>query len=824
MATQKKIAGKKESNANHEKNAPSRANGLSRESSAALTQIMLDSTPLICAVWDDTGQLIDCNQEMLRLLKINDKAEIMTHFFAFSPERQSDGEDSKEKGMRLIRQALKSGHVSFNWEYKTSDGEVLPTATSLVRVKWGGGSRILAYSRDKRELNKAKEQEKLAEERMAMMLNTLPLATYIISDTLQVIDCNEAAVRLFGAKNKEHLVNSFLEDFSPKFQPGGELSYDKAKKYILRAFTEGRADFEWVHRIPNGELIPAQITLIKVLWHSQIVLSAYAQDLREVRKAEKDMRQRANFLRTVNTVAEWLLPSNAKNVEDQIEKSMEFLARSMNINGIKIWMNTEQNGELYYSLYKSWPPEDAAKWPDKYAYNHLPFWKDSMLDKRPINSFVSDLPRAERAQLDMRRIKSVLAIPLQVEDELWGFISFEDWHEERVFTDSEEQTLISTSSLIISTIVRNRAVNQILKNNWELRKKSLLLSSVNRVAELILGSEKSDLPLVIQRALKLLGESVNANRASLWVIQGDAGANPASRRLTGWQRGKDFSETRHNLELKLHDYVPEWNVPIDDLRDVEFSIEEMNDNLKRLTILQGSKTLLLIPLVLQDRFWGYVGIAFEDGGHRSTEEERSILRSGSMMIAEASIRQDISEMLEQVEEKAAIDHLTGLQTRASFLPKAQAMFMESRQDGAPCAVLFLDIDFFKKVNDRYGHAFGDVVLARFADIIKRVTRPQDLCCRYGGEEAVIVLADGAREVAEKVAERILHSVREARFDGNDDFTFTVSIGFISAVPQPGHQLQTYLEQADLALYAAKSQGRNRIIDYATIKDTIGVPS
>ena len=791
---------------------------LTEEASAALTQMLLDSTPLICAVWDETGQLVDCNLEMLRLLKIESKADVMKHFFDFSPKYQQDGEVSKEKGMRLIRHALKTGHQSFQWEYQMSDGGRLPTETSLVRVKWGDGYRILAYSWDLRELNKAKEQETLAEERATMMLSTLPLATYIISDELRVIDCNEAALRLFRANDKDHLIDSFFSDFSPKYQPGGELSADKAKEYLTRAFEKGRADFEWTHRMPDGELIPCQITLIRVRWHAQVVLSAYAQDLRDVKKAELEMQQRSAFLRTVNTIAEWLLSANAKSTEDEIEKSLEFLVRSMHIEGIKIWMNTEQGDELFYSLYKSWPPEDAAQWHQKYAYNLIPYWKDAMLDNRSINSFVSDLPRAEQARLG-DTVKSVLAIPLLVENELWGFISFEDRNEERVFTDAEEQMLSSASSLIVSTIVRNRAVNQMLKNNWELRKKSLLLSSVNRVAELILGSEKSDFPLVIQRALKLLGESVNANRSSLWVVHDEAGGRPLGKRLTGWQRGKAFSETRHSLEIKVYDYVPEWDVPVDDLQDVESSTDEMNANLKRLAILEGSRTLLLIPLILQDRLWGYVGFAYEENDRHTAEEERSILRSGSMMIAEASIRKDIAETLEQVEEKAATDHLTGLLTRSSFFQRVRAVFAEKQQNEKDCTALFLDIDHFKKVNDTYGHAFGDEVLVRCADIVKSSTRPNDLCCRYGGEEVVIVLADGTHSAAEKVAERILREVRAARFKSNDDFCFTVSIGLFSAVPGDDDQFQTYLERADLALYAAKNGGRNRIVNYADIPET-----
>ncbi|SBV99525.1 putative Diguanylate cyclase [uncultured delta proteobacterium] len=779
-------------------------------------RVMLDSTPLICAVCDECGRLIDCNLEMLRVLKVKSKPDATKHFFNFSPKYQYDGMASEEKGMRSVELALQTGFHSFEWEYLATDNERVPTETSLVRVTWNGGYRILVYSRDVRELQK---QKKLTEERTAMMLKTLPLATFMISEKCEVIDCNEAAIHLFGANDKHHVLNLFLEDFSPQYQPNGELSSDKARNYMQQAFKEGCVTFEWMHKMANGGMIPAQVTLIRLQWNeNEFVLSAYAQDLRDIKEAEQEMIHRSNYLKTVTIIAEWLLSSDKKNGEDTVEKSLEFIALNMNLNGAKIWMNTEQNGDMYYALYKSWPAEDAVKWPGSYAYNNLPFWKDSMLDNRVINSFVSDLPRAEQASLDKDKIKSILAVPLLVADNLWGFICFEDTQKERVFTGLEEQMLRSASSLIVSTIVRNRAVSQMLKNNRELRKKSYLMSSVNRVAELILGSEKSDFPPVIQRTMKLLGESVGANQASLWTVHYGTDAALYAKRLTAWQHGKGFIETTHRPELKVYDYIPEWDVPVAGLRDIENSLGGMNAHLRQLSLLNGNETLLLLPLVLRNTFWGFVAFTYEKNNHHTTEEERSILRSGSMMIAEAITRQEVTAILKIVEEKAATDNLTGLLTRTAFMQAARALFAESQRNKKPFSVLFMDLDHFKNVNDQHGHAFGDAVLVRFAEIIKASTRNNDLCCRYGGEEVVVVLADSDSNAAENVARRIVQDVREAAFESDKNFRFTVSVGMISAIPAMGEQVHTYIEKADLALYEAKNNGRNRIEKHAAIHD------
>lgn len=143
------------------------------DASDSLPQVLLDSTSLICAVWDESGRLTDCNLEMLRALKAKNKTDVMKPFFDFSPEYQYDGMLSKEKGMQFIELALKTGFYSFEWEYLSAENERILTETSLVRVKWNDGYHLLAYSRNLRELRKVKEQENMAEERMAMMLNRI---------------------------------------------------------------------------------------------------------------------------------------------------------------------------------------------------------------------------------------------------------------------------------------------------------------------------------------------------------------------------------------------------------------------------------------------------------------------------------------------------------------------------------------------------------------------------------------------------------------------------------------------------------------------------
>jgi diguanylate cyclase (GGDEF)-like protein len=165
-----------------------------------------------------------------------------------------------------------------------------------------------------------------------------------------------------------------------------------------------------------------------------------------------------------------------------------------------------------------------------------------------------------------------------------------------------------------------------------------------------------------------------------------------------------------------------------------------------------------------------------------------------------------------IRDLAYFDHLTGLLNRRHFMEEAEVFFAHHARYKESLAAVFLDLDYFKNVNDTYGHPFGDVVLKDFSTLLRRSVRGSDLCCRYGGEEFVIFLSNTNAERAECVCRRILTAVPLSRFYAQPDFRYTVSIGLYVTVPGPGNgdTIQSCVEKADQALYRAKTLGRDRI--------------
>jgi diguanylate cyclase (GGDEF)-like protein len=177
------------------------------------------------------------------------------------------------------------------------------------------------------------------------------------------------------------------------------------------------------------------------------------------------------------------------------------------------------------------------------------------------------------------------------------------------------------------------------------------------------------------------------------------------------------------------------------------------------------------------------------------------------------------ERAEQRHKAAAMnDELTGIANRRGFFIECENL-RKSRVAGARTAVLLIDLDNFKTINDRFGHALGDAVLRRFGKTVSAIVRPSDLFGRIGGEEFALVVRDVGRERAAAVAERIraafAHAANEV--DGKPVHA-TASIG-IAICDSRSFDIVTLLAEADEALYRAKGAGRNRI-EYASENERV----
>jgi two-component system cell cycle response regulator len=173
---------------------------------------------------------------------------------------------------------------------------------------------------------------------------------------------------------------------------------------------------------------------------------------------------------------------------------------------------------------------------------------------------------------------------------------------------------------------------------------------------------------------------------------------------------------------------------------------------------------------------------------------------------------ELRERVNSTMQMAIVDELTGLYNRRYFDRHLSMMLEKSTAQDRDMAVMMLDLDYFKSVNDTHGHDAGDAVLKEFAERLQRNIRGVDLACRFGGEEFVVLMPDTDLQQAHNVAERVRSSVAERMFEIGTGAPIQVTVSVGAALNnREADTPETLLKRADIALYLAKSGGRNQVI-------------
>jgi len=183
---------------------------------------------------------------------------------------------------------------------------------------------------------------------------------------------------------------------------------------------------------------------------------------------------------------------------------------------------------------------------------------------------------------------------------------------------------------------------------------------------------------------------------------------------------------------------------------------------------------------------------------------------------QSSITIHRAEVYAEVLQHATLDALTGLNNRRQFEMRLKQEYSTAKRQHKPLCAMMIDVDFFKKVNDTYGHNAGDCVLKNVANLIKAGLRDYDIASRYGGEEFAVLLPYTKIEEAFAVAQRLRQSIEKAKIDisGEGDvdvkpISVTISIGLYQFKSEDS--LEILYQNADKALYDAKTHGRNKVV-------------
>jgi diguanylate cyclase (GGDEF)-like protein len=217
-----------------------------------------------------------------------------------------------------------------------------------------------------------------------------------------------------------------------------------------------------------------------------------------------------------------------------------------------------------------------------------------------------------------------------------------------------------------------------------------------------------------------------------------------------------------------------------------------------------TSSYLVVPLLGVSRPIGVIALTDRIDGQpfetRDLTDARVLAAPASLALA----REDVEQNLNEIRRVASIDLVTGLLNRRHFEVRLQAEVQRARRQHQELALLMVDIDDFKRINDTFGHLEGDRALREVSDLLRSGVRIFDVCARYGGEEFAILMPGASRPTAVQVAERIRRGIHDR--SRLDPLPITVSVGV--ACLRMGDTADDLVEAADLALIAAKRAGKN----------------
>ena len=253
---------------------------------------MFDNAPLGITFWDKDFNHLDCNAAFTKMIGVGDKLEYVNNFYNFSPALQPCGRPSVEMAPYYLSKAAEENIIEFEWLHNDVHGEDIPCYVTLIRVEYHNSYAFVAYVKDLRQERAAAAKVEAANkivseanERIRLMLDSTPIACFLINNRFNAIDCNMEAVSLFELQNKEDCIHNFKKIFEMD-------SAAKPSVMFKKAIDQGHAKFERNLLKPDDSWqIPCEVNFVRLVYQDNFIVAAYITDLRTIKQMMEDMQR-----------------------------------------------------------------------------------------------------------------------------------------------------------------------------------------------------------------------------------------------------------------------------------------------------------------------------------------------------------------------------------------------------------------------------------------------------------------------------------------------------------------------------------------------------
>lgn len=388
-------------------------------------------------------------------------------------------------------------------------------------------------------------------------------------------------------------------------------------------------------------------------------------------------------------------------------------------------------------------------------------------------------------------LRSILVAPLQLKGRMLGVVYLDSRVARGIFTDDDVDLLVTITQQVAAALETARAAQLEGAVRAANRQRDLAETLRTSMADLNSTLEPAE---VLQRLLATMAATLPGDHAVL------ARSEQGRMRLLALD---DASGCAHPPAVG-----EDVDALLTTLRTVTAPVPGSDPRAPRLpdevaALLGGPRSWLAVPVAPRGEAVGVVLLGSQDAGSYTEVE----IEVAAAMAQQAAVAHDNAELFSRVRQLATTDVLTGLSTRRHFWEMAEQQLATASRHDRPLAVMMLDVDHFKTVNDTYGHAAGDAVLRVISERMRAMVRESDVVGRYGGEEFALMLPETTD--AAPLAERLRAAVAGTEVP-TDQGAVRVTISVGVSYRRAGDDLDRLLGRADSALYRSKAEGRNRV--------------